>query len=71
MKLSEANEIAIDPRVRPILTTHEAAEILCRKPQTLRVWASLGRGPLQPVRISGRLGWRTADVLRLIREGSK
>lgn len=69
MTTSHAHEI--DPRVRPILNTNEAAAILCRKPQTLRKWAALECGPVRPVRILGRLGWRTADILRLVREGSK
>lgn len=62
---------AIDPRVRPILNTNEAAAILCRKPQTLRKWAALECGPVRPLRILGRLAWKTEDVLRLAREGSK
>lgn len=60
---------AIDPRARPLLTTAEAAQILCRQPQTLRKWAALECGPIRPVRIFGRLGWKTEDVLRLVREG--
>lgn len=62
---------AIDPRARPLLNTNEAAAILCRKPQTLRKWAALECGPIRPVRVFGRLGWRTDEVLRLAREGSK
>ena len=62
---------AIDPRVRPILNTNEAAAILCRKAQTLRKWAALECGPIRPLRILGRLAWNTEDVLRLVREGSK
>lgn len=60
---------AIDPRVRPLLSTQEAAQILNRKAQTLRKWACLECGPIRPVRIMGRLAWRTADVVRLIQCG--
>jgi len=62
---------AIDPRARPVLTTAEAAQILCRRPQTLRKWAALECGPVRPIRIMGRLGWKTEEVLRLAREGGK
>jgi len=40
-----------------------AAYHLKRQPQTMRVWASTERGPLRPVRISGRLAW-LVDAIR-------
>lgn len=49
-----------------ILTTADAATFLNRRPQTLRKWACEGSGPIQPIRISGRLGWRVADIRQLI-----
>ena len=49
-----------------ILTTNEAARAINRKGQTLRKWACLGTGPIRPVRINGRLGWRVDDLRRLI-----
>ncbi len=49
-----------------ILSTKDAAEALNRRPQTLRKWACLGTGPIRPVRINGRMGWRVADIRRLI-----
>lgn len=50
-----------------IISTREAAVILGRTPQTLRFWASKGKGPLKPVKIGGRLiGWRLSDVKRLL-----
>ena len=51
-----------------MLTTREAAEILRRKKNTLRLWAAKGNGPIQPVRLKpgGLLLWRKADILKLI-----
>ena len=49
-----------------ILPTNEAARAINRRPQTLRRWACFGSGPIQPVRIHGRLGWRVEDLRRLI-----
>lgn len=49
-----------------ILSTKDAAEVLNRRPQTLRKWACLGTGPIRPVRINGRMGWRVEDLRRLI-----
>ncbi len=50
---------------RPNLTTEEAAYYLNRRPQTLRVWACLEKGPLRPKRIGGLLAWSTAAVKAL------
>lgn len=46
--------------------TSEAAPSIRRKPQTLRKWACTGTGPIQPVRVNGRLLWRVADLQRLL-----
>lgn len=55
---------------RPTVTTEEAAYYLNRKPQTLRSWASAEpAGVPRPVRINGRLAWRTADILKLLAGG--
>lgn len=51
---------------RELVPTEVAAYHLCRQPQTLREWACLDRGLLRPVRIGNRLGWRTADIRRLL-----
>jgi hypothetical protein len=56
----------LDAETRETLPTDCAAYHLLRRPQTLRGWACLGNGPIQPVRIGCRLGWRTADVRRLL-----
>jgi len=49
-----------------ILPTDQAAAYVNRKPQTLRKWACLENGPLRPVRINGRLGWRVSDLQDLL-----
>jgi hypothetical protein len=56
---------------KPALTTREAAHLLNRAPQTLRVWATYESGPLRPQRVSGRLLWATRDVLELIQHGDQ
>lgn len=57
---------------RSTIPTDEAALHLCRKPQTLRWWASRKIGPLRPTRIHGRLHWSVNELKRLLgitREG--
>ncbi|MBK7001361.1 MAG: DNA-binding protein [Rhodoferax sp.] len=49
----------------PIVTTAQAAHYLNRAKQTLRMWASDGRGPIRPVRLNGRLGWPTKEIRRV------
>jgi hypothetical protein len=55
---------------RAIVTTKEAARLVNRAEQTLRIWAMRESGPIRPVRIRGRLGWRVEDLRRLIQEGA-
>jgi len=50
----------------PTVPTSQAAYYLNRQPQTLRAWACLENGALRPVRISGRLAWRVADIRALL-----
>ncbi|MBF6990932.1 DNA-binding protein [Cupriavidus sp. IK-TO18] len=52
-----------------ILTTNQAAAVLQRRPQTLHKWACLENGPIRPIRIHGRLGWRVADLQKLLTGG--
>jgi hypothetical protein len=54
-----------------VLSTKDAAPFINRKNQTLRKWASTGTGPIQPVRINGRLHWRVSDLRSLLNGGSK
>jgi hypothetical protein len=51
---------------RPAVGTAAAAHYLCRRPQTLRGWASLENGPLRPIRVHGRLAWKTAEIRQLL-----
>jgi hypothetical protein len=51
---------------RETVNTDTAAAHLDRKPQTLRTWACKENGPIRPIRISGRLAWRVADLRALL-----
>ncbi len=55
-----------DTSLPQIISTADAARALNRRPQTLRKWACTGSGPIRPVRINGRLGWKIGDLRRLI-----
>lgn len=48
------------------LTTAEAAAALNRKPQTLNKWAFTNTGPVQPIRINGRLAWPRDQIAALL-----
>lgn len=58
VSLRDENRVAVDTRT--------AAFHLNRAQQTLRLWACLENGPLRPIRISGRLAWKTDDLRRLL-----
>lgn len=51
---------------RSALPTREAARHLGRASQTMRLWSCLGTGPIRPIRVHGRLMWRTDDLRRLL-----
>ena len=51
---------------RPTVETAAAVFYLNRRPQTLRIYASRGSGPLRPIRVNGRLHWKTDDLRRLL-----
>jgi hypothetical protein len=51
---------------RVALPTEAAAFHLNRRPQTLRCWAAYETGPIQPLRINGRLAWPVAEIRRLV-----
>ena len=57
---------AATTRIPKTLPTHAAAQALGRSPYTLRRWSADGSGPIQPVRVHGRLLWRAADIERLL-----
>lgn len=61
--------VAITPLAqepRAVLPTREAAAHLNRAQQTLRLWACREDGPVRPLRINGRLAWRTNDIRKLL-----
>ena len=64
--MGSAQLVPLDREIRSILPTAEAAMHLNRAPQTLRVWACYENGPIRPIRINGRLGWRVDDLRRLL-----
>ena len=51
---------------RPVLDTATAAHYLNRRPQTMRGWACHEDGPIKPIRINGRLAWRTSDLKKIL-----
>jgi hypothetical protein len=56
----------LSQEARAALPTPEAAFHLNRAQQTLRLWAMRGDGPIQPLRINGRLAWPVADLKKLL-----
>jgi len=52
--------------LRSTLATREAAHHLNRSPQTLRIWACRGEGPIQPIRVGGRLAWPVTTIRKLL-----
>lgn len=61
-----AGYVSLDRETRAVVPTHCAAFHLSRRPQTLRSWACLENGPLQPVRVHGRLAWPVAELRRVL-----
>lgn len=51
---------------RPTVPTEQAAHYLLRRPQTLRTWACNENGPLRPIRVGNRLGWKVEDIRRVL-----
>jgi hypothetical protein len=51
---------------RPNMDTAAAAYYMNRRPQTLRIWACKENGPIRPIRVNGRLAWKTADLRKLL-----
>ena len=51
---------------RAHLPTPEAAFHLNRAEQTLRLWAMRQNGPLQPIRVNGRLAWPVNELRRIL-----
>ncbi len=68
MARNEIKLIPLNQEVRTTLPTREAAKHLNRAVQTLRIWACREDGPIRPVRVSGRLAWKVADIRRVLGE---
>ncbi|GMA12792.1 hypothetical protein GCM10025882_32170 [Acinetobacter gyllenbergii] len=49
-----------------LVNSIDAATILGYKPNTLRVWASTGKGDLKPVLTKNGARWRLTDIRNLI-----
>ena len=64
MLTTQLTPLAHEPR--SALPTAEAAAHLNRAQQTLRLWAMRDEGPIQPIRVHGRLAWPVADLKRVL-----
>ena len=58
--------VPLELESRPTVDTAAGAHYLLRRPQTLRGWACREDGLLRPIRINGRLAWKTADIRALL-----
>lgn len=58
--------LSLEHETRAAVDTETAAFHLNRAQQTLRIWACRENGPLRPIRIQGRLHWKTDDLRRLL-----
>lgn len=56
----------LNQELRDAVTTAEAAFHLNRKPQTLLIWSCKELGPIRPIKVCGRLMWRTNDLRKLV-----
>ena len=58
--------VSLNLETRSALPTAEAAFHLNRAQQTMKLWAMREDGPLRPLRINGRLAWKTDDLRKLL-----
>ena len=65
-KQSSFNAVPLAEEIRTALPTDEAAYHLNRAQQTMRTWACQQNGPIQPIRINGRLAWPTDAIRKLL-----
>jgi hypothetical protein len=65
-KKSGLNAVPLAEEIRATLPTNEAAYHLHREQQTMRIWACQQNGPIQPIRINGRLAWPTDAIRKLL-----
>lgn len=66
MEMMDVQPVSLERETRAALPTNEAARHLNRAAQTLRLWACYESGPIRPIRVHGRLAWRTDDLRRLL-----
>ncbi len=66
MQLSNIDAPKLENINTPTVSTNQAAFYLTRKPQTLRSWAAFQSGPLQPLRINGRLAWPVVELQKIL-----
>ncbi|MBF5056590.1 hypothetical protein Y5W_01884 [Alcanivorax sp. 521-1] len=50
----------------PTVGTAAASYYLNRRQQTLRSWACLENGPIQPRRVNRRLAWPVSEIRRVL-----
>jgi hypothetical protein len=58
--------ISLEQETRTVLPTRDTAYHLNRAQQTVRLWACYEDGPIRPLRINGRLAWKTEDIRKLL-----
>lgn len=56
----------IEQVTRPNVPTKQAAYYLDRSEMTLRLWSHSGKGPIEPLRVGGRLAWPVAELRRIM-----
>ena len=66
MAMKTFQPTALERELRSSVDTQTAAFHLNRAQQTLRIWACRESGPIRPMRISGRLAWKTDDLRCLL-----
>lgn len=69
MKVKNMTEnlfVPLELETRPTVSTKAAAHYLHLAEQTLRQYAHKKIGPLTPIRISGRLHWKTDEIKKLL-----
>ena len=66
MAAKTVQPVSLALETRAALPTREAAFHLNRADQTLRLWAMRDDGPLRPLRVGGRLAWKTDDLRKLL-----
>ena len=66
MAIKTFQPTSLERELRATVDTETAAFHLNRAQQTLRLWACRENGPLRPLRVCGRLAWKTNDLRRLL-----